>query len=156
MPHEREQINTMLKRELGFNEGQIGKYLILRQLHREQISNLDNEIRDLKRQMFDEVLQNNSPPTLSDSLLSITLEKQGQIELLTYQHLLDLKKLCGPEQQDKLQMLLHELFRSKSAGEGPNPPPPHLGEEQRQKHQGGFLPPPPPGERPQIHPPRNQ
>jgi len=135
---EQHRIQQLLKEELGFDEAQIEQYLQMRRKHGERVRQLDEEIRQLKKQMFDEVLQENPQPTLSDSLLKLTQEKQLQIERLTFQHFLDLKKICKPEQQDKLKLLMHEMFRRQPA-----------------RHDDGQFPHPPDGERPPRRPPGN-
>jgi len=130
------RIQQMLKKELGFDLTQTEQYLKMRHEHREKSRHLEMEIRELKKEMFDEVLQENPQPVLSDSLLKLVQEKQAYLEQLTFQHFLDLKKLCKPEQQDKLKLLMRELFRQNSPrgmdSDGPPPRP------------GGKLPPPPP------------
>ena len=124
-PNEQEQISILLRQELEFTDEQIEEYLHLRRINREQMSGLENEIRDLKRQMFNKVILENSDLPISDSLLSMILDKQGQIEKLTYQHFLDLNQLCDPGQQNKLQLLIHRLL----------PPP-------GRRQESGHLPPP--------------
>ena len=117
----------MLQKELGFDKMQTEQYLKMRQEHRSQAQQLDNEIRQLKKQMFDEVLEDSPQPLLSDSLLRLVQEKQADLEQLTFQHFLDLKKLCKPEQQNKLKLLMREVFRQKPGFRDdrmPPPPPP--------------------------------
>lgn len=138
-PNEQEQISTLLKQELEFTDEQIDKYLDLRMKNRNHIELLDNEIRILKRQIFDKVIIENTKEDIPDSLLFLILQKQEQIERSTYQHLLDLNQLCDSEQQNKLQLLLHRLL-----------PPPGRGQE------SGPPPPRPHGELPNHPPPRNK
>jgi len=121
------RIQHLLKKELDFDENQIKQYLRMRREHRNQVQHLEGEIRQIKKQMFDEVLQDNPQQELSDSLLTIAQEKQAQLEQLTFQHVLELKQLCKAEQRDKLKLLIHQIFRPKG------PPPP-----------GDDFPPPPP------------
>jgi hypothetical protein len=103
---------------------------MMRQKHYKQVTSLRIEIRELKKQMFDEVLQDNPQPMLSDSLLKLTQKKQANLEQLTFQHFLDLKKLCKSEQQDKLKLLMHEVSRPKPGSRDDDmPPPPPEGEQ---------------------------
>ena len=123
-------IKQLLKDELGFDETQIKQYLKMQDEQLDKVLQLQNEIRQIKKQMFDEVLQDNPKPTLSDSLLSLTQEKMIALEQLTYSYLLDLKKLCKPEQRDKLKFLIGEFFRQNPPrGMNNDDPPPHLGDE---------------------------
>ncbi len=124
--HEKARVQQLLKDELEFDETQIKQYLKMRHEHHEQAQQLNDDIRNLKKQMFDEVLQDKPQPILSDSLLILVQEKQADLEKLTFRHFLNLKKLCKPKQQDKLKLLIHEVFRRKPAsrenGMPPNPP----------------------------------
>lgn len=142
---EKNRIQQLLKDELGFDEMQVEQYLRLREEHRKQVSLLQNEIRQVKKQMYDEVLQDKPQLKLSDSLLTIVQEKQVQIEQITFQHFLDLKELCNQGQQDKLRLLIDEFFRQKPPQRMSNdhPPPP--------KDDNNRPPPQPPGDEPSPH-----
>jgi len=146
---DRAWVQELLQQQRGFDENQVGQYLKLRAGHRSQARKLEAEIQKLKKEMFDEVLKENPRPTLSDSLLALVQDRQVRLEKITFQHFLDLKNLCRPEQQDQLKILMHEVFRpGPMPGQGaevplppdrqerPAPPPPSPGDE---------LPPPPPG-----------
>lgn len=130
------EMRRFLEAELGFDESQSEEYLLLRRRHRERIEELSRELNSVKKEMFDTVLEEDTRPTLSDSLLDLSLEKQAEIERLTFQHFLDLKELCEPGQQEKLKLLMHELFRRR-------PPPPGRGGRPRP----GFEGDPPSGDR---------
>jgi len=120
---EQNRISQILKDELGFDKQQIDKYLQIRREHREKVRMLNDEIRQVKKQMFDEVLKDIPKPEFSDSLLAISQSKQAEIERMTFQHFLNLKRLCKPEQQNKLKLLMHELFREQPAGNVEKQPP---------------------------------
>jgi len=136
---EKRRIEYLLQKELGFDKNQTEQYLRLHREHRNQMRLLNREITEIKRQMFDEVLAENPQTELSDSLLKMAQGKQAKVEKLTFQHFLTLKKLCKPEQQDNLKILMHEIFR-------PNPP---------QGRDDNSPPSPPPGDR-MPPPPRNK
>ena len=125
---EKMHIQQLLKDQLGFDETQTEQYLKLREEQQEGALLIQNEIQRIKKQMFDEVLKENPQTTLSDSLLKLSQEKMADLEQLTFRHFLDLKKLCKPEQQDKLKFLIGEFFRQNPPVEmnndGPPPPPP--------------------------------
>lgn len=127
-----ERIRMLLHQELGFTEPQASAYMNLRGEHTHRIHKLKREVDEIKRQMFDAVLQTGVQPTLSDSLLNLAQKKQAQIERLTFQHFLDLKALCTPEQEQHLQHLLHQLFQRHQG----NGAPPHRGEQPQQRPPG--------------------
>jgi hypothetical protein len=117
------RIAQLLKDELGFDREQIEQYLVLKKRHQERMRVLDSTMRAAKNRMFDDVLRDDPAPVLSDSLLVLTQRTQDEIERLTFQHLLDVKKLCTPEQRKKLHAIIHEMFRGKPRGDEPGPPP---------------------------------
>lgn len=114
------RLEQLLKNELGFDDKQTEDYLKLRQEHHRGIAKLDRELQILKKQMFDEALQDTSESMLSDSLLQLVQKKQSKIERMTFDHFVALKKLCKPEQRKNLKLLMNEIFRR-------NPPRPEDG-----------------------------
>lgn len=117
-----ENMRRFLEAELAFGESQIEDYMLLQSRHRDQVDRLNREIRLLKKEMFDEILKENPRTAHSDSLLDLSLAGQAEIERLTLQYFLDLKALCEPEQQRKLQSTIHKLLHHP-----PPPPPPPAG-----------------------------
>ncbi len=112
---EEERLTRLLKEELGFDQAQVETYLASRALHREQVRVIKDDIQRIKQQMFDGVLNDGSAAVLSDSLLRLTIDMQTTIEHLTFEHFLALKKICRPEQQARLHVLIHELFKTRPA-----------------------------------------
>ncbi|MBN2011732.1 periplasmic heavy metal sensor [candidate division KSB1 bacterium] len=113
-----------LQQELGLTDAQIKLYDQLRQAHAKQTRPLLQNIRQLKRQMMDEIFS--SEPD-SGKVVEFTRrigDIQAEIERLTFEHFLDLKKLCGENQVDKLQELLDEFFRRNPAPGQPGAPAP--------------------------------
>jgi len=137
--NEKVRISEMLKEELDFNENQISKFFELRENHHANIEKINKELMLTKKQMFDKAINSDSE-VISDSLLNISLKKQAELEKVTFQHFLKLKKICTPEQRDKLFKIMKRLF-----GPLPQGPPAPSGAR------GGIrddIPPPPHGDRP--------
>ncbi|MBL1214368.1 MAG: hypothetical protein HND52_13505 [Ignavibacteriae bacterium] len=132
------RIKQMLKKELDFSDEQAEQFLELRKNHREKTISLEDELVQLKKEMFNEAMYNNNM-NISDSLLSLTLEKQKQLEIITFQHFQKVKQICTPEQQEKLFKLMHRLLGPKHKG-GPPPDGP--------RREFDDTMPPPPGEHP--------
>ena len=84
----RKHIQQLLVDELDFDNAQVEQYLAMRQEQSKKVSALQNEIHQLKKQMFDEVLKDDPQPGLSDSLLKLSQEKMVELEELTFQYLL--------------------------------------------------------------------
>ncbi|PKL89389.1 MAG: hypothetical protein CVV23_05520 [Ignavibacteriae bacterium HGW-Ignavibacteriae-2] len=117
------QLEKLLKTELMFNDSQIAGFLDLRDKHNRQINKLSMDIRELKREMFDKVLLAEPQPMISDSLLKLTMDKQAELERITFEHFLNIKNLCSSEQQKKLRILMHEVL-GPPPGENMTGPPP--------------------------------
>ncbi len=133
-------IQKLLKEKLGFSTEQAEQFITLRVDHKEKTSELSEEIMLLKKEMFEEAMYGEKT-NISDSLLSLSLEKQGQLEKLAFEHFLKLKQICTDEQQDKLFKLMHSLL-GPAQHEGPPPR-----EFRDGPPLGGFKeghPPPPP------------
>lgn len=107
----------VLKDELGFDDEQVKQFDRIRDEYRKQIGQLNHKIGEIKSQMFNEALIDNPQNVLPDSLLKLTLDKQLEIEQLTLKYFLDLKELCNPEQEEKLNLLIEELFRKPKNGD---------------------------------------
>jgi len=133
---QRERLQHLLAEELGFDNSQIEQYLKLRRDHQHKMRLLQKEVREIKREMFDEVLEGDLQTELSDSLLALAQDKQAQIEHLTVLHFIDLKKLCKSEQREKLKLLMHEILRPA--------PPPRRNADRPPLPGGGERQPPPP------------
>lgn len=129
------KIQQLLKEELGFDNQQTKKYMQLREEHRRESIKLNKELNLIKKEMFDKILEDNKLTSLSDSLLNLALDKQSEIEKLTFNHFLSLKKLCSPEQQKNLQFLMHGIL---------GPPPPEGKHDGPPKDEFGEGQPPPP------------
>lgn len=135
--NEIERITKLLKEELNFTDNQAKEYLTLRREHRKNSQKVHREIQRLKTEMFDKVLSDDSNTEISDSLLQLAVEKQKKLEILTFEHLQKLKKLCTPNQQKELKRLMHRLQVPPRQGRPDGPTP--------RRRQDGL---PPSGERP--------
>lgn len=133
-PEQDQRTLQFLKKELNLTDTQIHKYDQLRQAHAEKTRVLINNIRQLKKDMIDEIF-NDGPDTIKAMQIADLIgKKQTELERITFKHFLDLRELCGKEQLGKLQGLVDEFFRR-------NPPP-------------GMEAPPRERERPMNPPPR--
>lgn len=145
--NEKVRIKEMLREELGFSEEQTKQYLTLRESHRAKSDIIEEEIKNIKKEMFNEAMLTDHS-AISDSLLDLALLKQRTLEKTTFEHFHKLKNICTPEQQNKLINILHTLLGPpKITGR-----PPHGGMPDGLPR--GEMPNgPPPGEFKEGHPP---
>lgn len=96
--------------KLGFNKNQISEYEILIKKHKANISRLDNQIKDSKNKLYQQLnLPDNQ--VVTDSILKNLNLYKSEIERVHYTHFLDIKKLCKPNQLDNYNELTQELSK---------------------------------------------
>lgn len=104
--------------QLNLDEQQITKYDFLIKQHRHQIHKKEEEIRQLKKALYQSLVDSSLK---RDSLLESISEQQRAVELINLQHFEEIGRLCRPEQQANYKALvqdLSDLFMHKK------PPPP--------------------------------
>jgi hypothetical protein len=93
---------------LHFDKNQIAQYESLIQEHKKQIRTKDEEIRKLKNELYSLLpVENNS--SKKDSLITLMAEKQKDVEYIHYNHFVDIKKLCKPNQMADYNLLVKEI-----------------------------------------------
>jgi len=123
-----------LQKELNLSNAQIQQYGQLRQAHAELTRLLVNEIRDSKREMMNEIFNDEPDTARAMQIADLIGKEQTELERITFKHFSDMKELCGKEQLDKLHKLMNEFFR-RNPPEGYREPPPH-------QHDRTMSPPP--------------
>jgi Spy/CpxP family protein refolding chaperone len=130
-PRADDRINTFLKHELGLTETQIGKFVSLQREHFRSAKAIHDRIRDLKRDLFNELSASTPDTVKADRLADEIGMQQRELEKLTFYHFLALKRVCTPEQRKKLDTLFGELLRMLNPQRRPPPKdlprPPHDG-----------------------------
>ena len=120
-PHrEQEGPKELIIEQLHLNDDQINVYQKLIDAHQEKIKALDRNIRETKNNLYAEL--NNDTSAKKDSLMLSISKYQLEIENTHYNHFLEIKKLCNPDQLKYFEELTKELafyFRPNK-----NQPPP--------------------------------
>jgi Spy/CpxP family protein refolding chaperone len=120
-PRADDRINTFLKQELDLTETQTGKFVSLQREHFRSAKAIHDRIRDLKRELFNE-LSVSAPDTVKAGRLADEIgAQQRELEKITFYHFLALKRVCTPEQQKKLATLFGELLRMLDPQRRPPP-----------------------------------
>ena len=76
--------------------------------------------RNLHEQLFNSFSDSSKDSTDVKQIIDNIVENQREIEQMTFDYFKEINQLCTPEQQKKLQELIHEVLNR--AG-GPPPPP---------------------------------
>jgi periplasmic protein CpxP/Spy len=140
-PMDHERAARFLKNQLDLSDSQFNEYLRLRDDHFSKTQAIEQKMKSLRQDLIAELFKNPPDQEAASEFMSSIGSAQASLESLTFNHFLDLKKLCGPEQADILHKMVHNLFR-RPANASPQAQP-------------GNLPPgnPPPGNPPPGNPP---
>jgi hypothetical protein len=108
--NDRKQPKEIVIHKLGFDKNQITEYEILIKNHKTNINRLDNQIKNSKNKLYQQL---NLPENkvVTDSILNSLNLYKSEIELVHFNHFLDIKKICKPEQLDNYNELTQELSK---------------------------------------------
>jgi len=125
-----------IAKKLGFSDTQKEAYDSLNTQHRDATDELQRVINDKRREVFSLTREENNSPEVADSLTSEIGRLVSKMELRTYDHVLNVRALCTPEQLETLDSLVQAMIKSRrpkkeaSSDKGPRnsrekiPPPP--------------------------------
>ena len=104
--------------ELKLNDDQVKKFDELKETHHEQVEQIQHELRGMHKDFFDlmksDVVDSAKVKSVAESIAS----KQKEIELVTFSHFTDVRKLCDAEQKKKFDDIIDEAMRMMA----PKPP----------------------------------
>ncbi|MBN1350117.1 periplasmic heavy metal sensor [candidate division KSB1 bacterium] len=132
-PENADRVAFLLKNDLDLTDAQVRAYHKLRMQHQEKIRLIDEDIYRLKRELLLRLFSDQFESQESNQLFHAIGEQQKLAERATVTHFMEMKKLCGERQREKLHRLLDEFFQyhqpQRPAGDEKNPrlPPPSRG-----------------------------
>lgn len=112
--------------KLHFDDKQVVSYDALIKVHQEEIKQLNDAVLKTKNNLYSELSKTDNK-SIKDSLFVQLASLQNEIEKTHYNHFLDIKKLCKPEQIKDYNALTNELSKIFS----PKPPPNDKNREHR-------------------------
>jgi protein CpxP len=133
---------SFLADELGFTGEQSQKFEVLKQEHRRGVEIILSETKELKDKLFDCIKTGND--SKAKELSGKIAEKQSALEILTYEHFKEVRKVCNDEQKVKFDKILVELIRGLET----KSPPPNGAPPPEDRRPPGDRPPPPDGRPP--------
>jgi hypothetical protein len=131
---------SFLADELGFTGEQLNKFDTLRKEHHQRVQKIIREAKELKDQLFDCIKTEDDAK--AKEFAGKLSENNKAMELLTYEHFKEVRKICKEEQKVKFDRILIELVRGLEA----QSPPPMGAPPPEDRRPPGDRP--PPGERP--------
>ena len=107
----RNQGDKFMEKELNLSEEQKKKFEESREKHHNQSKALHEEIYVLKEQLIDELFSTEVDSSKIKTLSEEIGMKQTELEMQNNTHILELKSICNPDQQEKLSMLFNEMLK---------------------------------------------
>jgi hypothetical protein len=156
-----------ISEKLHFDANQNEKYESIIPIYKDKIDSLDAINRKLKSELYSQLKLQVVNSAIKDSIISLFLANQKQIEQLHFKHFLDIKNICKASQLEDFNALSQELGKMFSnQNSKPHPPrekpprnddfprPPREENQVRQANDSNF--PPPPRDRNHTRPPRDE
>lgn len=104
-----DQPKQIIINRLHFNASQVEEYESIISNHQQKIIRIEDDIHKTKKELF-EILD--ADETLKkDSLIDVLAHLQADIEQIHFQHFIDIKNICNPEQLKYYEKLTHDLNR---------------------------------------------
>ena len=126
-----------LVKELELSGSQQKDYLSLRNSHRMMLRQLQERDKTLHTRFFDQLFSEIPDSKRVAALADSIAENRKKMEVLTYEHFMQVRQMLTPEQQKKFQEIFDEVIRMVlPPPPPPSPPPP--------PPPSGIAPPPPP------------
>jgi len=135
MRHHRQGLE-MLGQKLKLTDEQVKIFEGMRQQHFEKMKPLQEEIISVRQQLMDELSKAEPDTALVNILIKSIGDKETVLERNRFEHFMELRSVCTPEQKEKFEILLRELMGPPSGMSRPGP------------HVRGFRPAPGPGPAP--------
>ncbi|MBK6834975.1 MAG: hypothetical protein IPG89_12165 [Bacteroidetes bacterium] len=98
----------MVIEKLHFDDNQVAQYEAIIMEHQKKIRASDEKILNLKNALYTTLTKENNT-TQRDSLINQITNVQAEIENIHYNHFIEMKTLCKPEQQKYFEALTQEI-----------------------------------------------
>ena len=147
-PRHGEETRNYVIKTLKFSDEQVKQYDALIALHQEAMKQVRREAMDSRTQLFTNLTNNNQNPAVADSLAVAVANSQKKIELVTYNHFAEVRKICSDAQKAEFDKIIVDVTRRMNGRGGPPQ------EGPGRPGEGRDGPPPPPRDRP--GPPENE
>jgi len=102
-----------LQKEIGFNPQQLQQFDTLSKQQGERMKASYDEMRKNKELQFKELGRRGFSDSAIADAITQSAEKQKMMELQFYNHMLDIRKLCTPEQLPKFDSLFYKMWNRK-------------------------------------------
>ncbi len=109
--HKPQKPREIVIKQLNFNAEQIKQYDITITKHQNRIKAFDDSIRVTKNKLYSRLKESTSEIAINDSQVTQINNFQKKIEITNYNHFIEIKKICKPEQLEKFNDLTNEFSK---------------------------------------------
>jgi protein CpxP len=110
-PDGRKMPREIVIKKLHFNENQIHEYDKIIKIHQDDIRNIDDSIRTTRNELYKLLNAETIDSSKKDSLNLKFADFQKQVEIIHFNHFLEIKKICKKEQLAYYKSLTEELSK---------------------------------------------
>jgi Spy/CpxP family protein refolding chaperone len=103
------------RENLDFNEEQMEKFRKINPLFRPKVRDITVELNLKRKQMLQEMSAVKSDTSLLNAISDSIGYLHSDLKKLTYMYYLEMKGICDPEQQKKLEQLFGEVFSNDAS-----------------------------------------
>lgn len=101
--------------KLNFNNEQMEKFRKVNSLFRPKVREITTELSQKRQQMLREMSANISDTIMLNALSDSIGYLHSDLKKLTYRYYLEIKGICDPEQQKKLEQLFGDVFNNDAS-----------------------------------------
>lgn len=112
------QTHGYLAKELNLTDAQKTEFKKLREEHQANVMQLQDSIKSLKDQLFDQIKNDRVDTTMVNGIISKIADNQKRIELATFYHFSKVRTLLNDEQKQKFDKVMKDMSKMV----GPHPP----------------------------------
>ncbi|MEO8759514.1 MAG: hypothetical protein ABI388_01005 [Bacteroidia bacterium] len=122
-PPNGEKAADFLIEQLKFSTQQQTDFSKLKQIHRHAVDSIRESGKEIHRLFFDNLKNEKADTVEVHKLARAIADNQTQIEIITFTHFEQVRKLCNEQQKIKFDEIIQEVLR-KMAGQNRRGPPP--------------------------------
>lgn len=120
-PERHETPRDYVIRNLDFTEGQVDAYDVLIHAHRQAMNDLREEAMQYRRMLFSSLAKPGAHVN-ADSISQLIAGTQKRIEIVTYEHFADVRKICSEQQKPVFDQIINNVIKKMNGGMRPPPP----------------------------------
>lgn len=117
--------SDFIAKELQFNDSQLEKLKALDEVHSEKMMRTDEEIKELKDELFGNLSNLSVKPSIIDSLTTLIGVREKEKDMNVFSHFRKIQNICNENQKKRLEKILKDALRPQGQldREGQPPPP---------------------------------